>query len=94
LISCRSTQLVVNQARLLHQVLLGKAQHLQARPDYRHGRGTEDAGNVYQSTLGGRFLLRLGATASSAATVAGAAPSYAPAATTSSVTAATGSVLP
>jgi hypothetical protein len=22
--------------------------------------GTEDAGNVYQSTLGGRFLLRLG----------------------------------
>jgi hypothetical protein len=32
-------------------------QYLQVRPDYRHGRGTEDAGNVYQSTLGGRLLL-------------------------------------
>jgi hypothetical protein len=59
LISCRSTQLVVIQARLLHQVLLGKAQYLQARSDYRHSRGTEDAGNVHQSTLGGRLLLRL-----------------------------------
>jgi hypothetical protein len=52
------TKLVVIHARLLHKVLLGKAQHLQTRPDYRHGRGTEDAGNVYQSTLGGRLLLR------------------------------------
>jgi hypothetical protein len=33
-------------------------QYLQAGPDYCHGRGTEDAGNVYQSTLGGRLLLR------------------------------------
>jgi hypothetical protein len=30
LISCRVHKLVVNQARLLHQVLLGKIQHLQA----------------------------------------------------------------
>jgi hypothetical protein len=27
-------------------VLLGKDQHLQVRPDYRHGWGTENAGNV------------------------------------------------
>jgi hypothetical protein len=27
-------------------VLLGKDQHLQARPDYCHGWGTEDTGNV------------------------------------------------
>jgi hypothetical protein len=53
------TKLVVIQARLLHQVLLGKVQYLQAGPDYRHGRGTEDAGNVNQSTLSGHLLLRL-----------------------------------
>jgi hypothetical protein len=40
-------------------VLLGKDEHLQARPDYRHGWGAEDAGNVDQSSLGRRFLLRL-----------------------------------
>jgi hypothetical protein len=40
-------------------VLLGKDQHLQARPDYRHGRGAEDTGNVDQSSLGRRLLLRL-----------------------------------
>jgi hypothetical protein len=34
-------------------------QYLQAGSDYRHGRGTEDAGNVYQSTLGGRLFVRL-----------------------------------
>jgi hypothetical protein len=50
--------LVVSQPRLLQQVLLGKMQYLQVSPDYCHGRGTEDAGNVYQSTLGGRLLLR------------------------------------
>jgi hypothetical protein len=54
----KHTQLVVSQSRLLQQVLLGKMQYLQVRPDYRHGRGTEDAGNVDQSTLGGRLLLR------------------------------------
>jgi hypothetical protein len=43
----KHTQLVVSQLRLLHQVLLGKVQYLQAGPDYRHGRGTEDAGNIY-----------------------------------------------
>jgi hypothetical protein len=51
--------LVVSQVRLLQQILLGKMQYLQDRPDYRHGRGTEDAGNVYQSTLGGCLLLHL-----------------------------------
>jgi hypothetical protein len=50
--------LVVSQPRLLQQVLLGKMQYLQVRPDNCHGRGTEDAGNVYQSTLGGRLFLR------------------------------------
>jgi hypothetical protein len=40
-------------------VLLGKDLHLQARPDYRHGWGTEDAGDVDQSSLGRRLLLRL-----------------------------------
>jgi hypothetical protein len=53
------TKLVVIQARILHHVLLGKVQYLQAGPDYRHGRGTEDAGNINQSTLGGRLLLCL-----------------------------------
>jgi hypothetical protein len=33
--------------------------YLQARPDYRRGWGTEDAGNVYQSTLGGCLPLHL-----------------------------------
>jgi hypothetical protein len=33
--------------------------YLQARPDDGHGRSTEDAGDIYQSTLGGRLLLRL-----------------------------------
>jgi hypothetical protein len=41
-------------------VLLGKDHHLQVRPDYRHGWGTEDAGNVDQSSLGRRLLLCLG----------------------------------
>jgi hypothetical protein len=53
------TKLVVIQVRLLHQVLLGKAQYLQAQPDYRHGRGSKDAGNIYLSSFGGRLLLRL-----------------------------------
>jgi hypothetical protein len=39
-------------------VLLGKDQYLQARTDYHHGWGAEDAGNVDQSCLGRRFLLR------------------------------------
>jgi hypothetical protein len=51
-------QLVVSQSRLLQQVLLGKRQYLQVRPDYCHGRGTEDAGDIDKSTLGGRLLLR------------------------------------
>jgi hypothetical protein len=51
-------QLVVSQPRLLQQVLLRKMQYLQAGPDYCHGRGTEDAGNIYQSTFGGRLLPR------------------------------------
>jgi hypothetical protein len=54
----KHTQLVVSQPRLLQQVLLRKMRYLQVRPDYCHGRGTEDAGNVDQSTLGGRLLLR------------------------------------
>jgi hypothetical protein len=53
----KHTQLVVSQHRLLQQVLLAKMQYLQVRPDYCHGRGTEDAGDVDQSTLGGRLLL-------------------------------------
>jgi hypothetical protein len=36
-----------------------KAWYLQVRPDDSHGRSTEDAGDVNQSTLGGRFFLRL-----------------------------------
>jgi hypothetical protein len=54
----KHTQLVVSQPRLLQQLLLGKMQYLQVRPDYCHGRGTKDTGNVDQSTLGGRLLLR------------------------------------
>jgi hypothetical protein len=54
----KHTQLVVSQPRLLQQVPLGKMRYLQFRPDYCHGRGTEDAGDVDQSTLGGRLLLR------------------------------------
>jgi hypothetical protein len=40
-------------------VLLGKDQYLQARPDHRHGWGGEDTGNIDQSCLGRRLLLRL-----------------------------------
>jgi hypothetical protein len=40
-------------------VLLGKYQRLQARPDHRHGWGAEDTGNVDQSCLGRRLLPRL-----------------------------------
>jgi hypothetical protein len=40
-------------------VLLGKDLHLQARPDYRYGWRTEDAGDVDQSSLGRHLLLRL-----------------------------------
>jgi hypothetical protein len=40
-------------------VLLGKDQYLQARPDHRHSWGAEDTGNVDQSCLGRRLLLRL-----------------------------------
>jgi hypothetical protein len=58
-ISCRVHKPVVNQVRLPHQVLLGKNQHLQARPDYRHGWGAEDTGDVNKSRLGRRLLLRL-----------------------------------
>jgi hypothetical protein len=39
-------------------VLLGKDQYLQARPDHRHGWGAEDTGDVDQSRLGKRLLLR------------------------------------
>jgi hypothetical protein len=41
------------------QVLLGKDQYLQARPDYCHGWGAEDTGDVDQSRLGRRLLLHL-----------------------------------
>jgi hypothetical protein len=40
-------------------VLLRKDLHLQARPDYRHSWGAEDAGDVDQSSLGRHLLLRL-----------------------------------
>jgi hypothetical protein len=40
-------------------VLLGKDQYLQARPDHRHGWGAEDTSNVDQSCLGRRLFLRL-----------------------------------
>jgi hypothetical protein len=40
-------------------ILLGKDQHLQARSDHRHGWGTEDIGNVDQSSLGRCLFLRL-----------------------------------
>jgi hypothetical protein len=53
------TQLVVSQPRLLQEVLLVKMQYLQVRPDYCHGRGTKDAGDIDQSTLARRLLLRL-----------------------------------
>jgi hypothetical protein len=39
--------------------LFGKDQHLQARSDHRHGWGAEDTGDVNQSCLGRRLLLRL-----------------------------------
>jgi hypothetical protein len=42
----KHTQLVVSQPRLLQQVPLGKMQYLQVRPDYCHGRGTKDAGDI------------------------------------------------
>jgi hypothetical protein len=41
------------------KVLLGKDLHLQARPDYCHGRGAEDAGDVDQSSFSRRLLLGL-----------------------------------
>jgi hypothetical protein len=41
------------------QVLLGKDQYLQARPDHSHGWGTEDTGDVDQSRLGRHLLLCL-----------------------------------
>jgi hypothetical protein len=59
-ISCRVHKPVVNQVRLPHQVLLEKNQHLQAQPDYRHGRGAEDTGDVDQSHLGRCLFLRFG----------------------------------
>jgi hypothetical protein len=54
----KHTQLIVSQPRLLQQVLLAKMQYLQVRLDYCHGRGTKNASNIDQSTLGGRLLLR------------------------------------
>jgi hypothetical protein len=41
------------------QVLLGENQHLQARPDHRHGWGDEDTGVIDQSRLGRRLFLHL-----------------------------------
>jgi hypothetical protein len=41
------------------QVLLGKNQYSQAQPDFRHGWGAKDTGDVNQSRLGKRLLLRL-----------------------------------
>jgi hypothetical protein len=49
----KHTQLVVSQHRLLQQVVLVRIRYLQVRPDNCHGRSTEDAGDVDQSTLGG-----------------------------------------
>jgi hypothetical protein len=86
--------LVVSQARLLQQILLGKMQYLQARPDYRHGRGTEVLAMSTSPPSAGASSCTSAAAASSTATVAGAAPSCAPAATTSSTAGAAGSVLP
>jgi hypothetical protein len=40
-------------------VLLGKDLHLQARPDYYHGWGAEDTGDVDQPSLNRRLLLGL-----------------------------------
>jgi hypothetical protein len=40
-------------------ILLEKDQHLQARPNDRHGWGAEDTGDVDQSCLGWRLFLRL-----------------------------------
>jgi hypothetical protein len=54
----KHTQLVVSQPRLLQQVLLVKLEYLQVRPDYCHGRCTNDAGDVNQPTLGGCLLRR------------------------------------
>jgi hypothetical protein len=54
----KHTQLIVSQPRLLQHVLLAKMRYLQVRPDYCHGRGAKDAGDIDQSTLNGRLLLR------------------------------------
>jgi hypothetical protein len=89
----KHTQLVVSQPRLLQQVLLAKMQYLQVRLDYCHGRSTEDAGDVDQSSSAGASSCAPAATASSA-TAASAVLSCAPEAITSSTAAATGSVLP
>jgi hypothetical protein len=40
-------------------ILLGKDQHLQARPDHHHGWGAEDTGDVNQSCLSRCLFLRL-----------------------------------
>jgi hypothetical protein len=52
----QSTLLVVNPVRLPNH---GKDLHLQARPDYCHGWGAEDAGDVDQSSFSRRLLLGL-----------------------------------
>jgi hypothetical protein len=41
------------------KVLLRKDLHLQVRPDYCHGRGAKDAGDVDQSSFSRRLLLGL-----------------------------------
>jgi hypothetical protein len=51
----KHSQMVVSQHQLLQQVLLGRTRYLQVRPDNCHGRSTEDAGDIDQSTLGGRL---------------------------------------
>jgi hypothetical protein len=54
----KHSQMVVSQNRLLQQVLLGRIRYLQVRPNNCHGRSTEDAGDIDQSTLGRRLLRR------------------------------------
>jgi hypothetical protein len=54
----KHSQMVVNQHRLLQQVLLARIWYIQVRPYNCHGRSTEDAGDIDQSTLSGHLLLR------------------------------------
>jgi hypothetical protein len=58
-ISCSAQAGCQPSATTTSNVLIGKDKHLHARPDHCHGWGAEDTGDVDQSYLCRRFLLRL-----------------------------------